>query len=134
MSFQVQCQAEIDTQTLAYKFPFSDFSFPTDNNFLILAEGTKSALFQVRRWELYVFCPIIDLSPQTDITFPLNPPSTSDLYKPKSDIKLPSTNKLEAFRRLILGAKVGSIEVAETISEVLAKAAYSRLVTDQTVA
>lgn len=42
-------QQVIDTQTLAYKFPFSEFSFPTDINFVILAEGTKSALFQVRR-------------------------------------------------------------------------------------
>ena len=56
-------QQVMDTQTLAYKFPFSEFSFPTDINFLILAEGTKSALFQVRRLELYVFRPIIELSP-----------------------------------------------------------------------
>lgn len=92
-------QQVIDTQTIAYKFPFSEFSFPTDLNFIILAEGTKSALFQ------------------TDITFPLKSTSTGDLYKPKSDIKLPSTDKLEAFRRLILGAKAGSIEVTNTISE-----------------
>ncbi|KAH9049897.1 mini-chromosome maintenance replisome factor-domain-containing protein [Lactarius hengduanensis] len=92
-------QQVIDTQTLAYKFPFSEFSFPTDINFVILAEGAKSALFQ------------------TDVTFPLNSPSTSDLYKPKSDIKLPSTDKLEAFRCLILGAKAGNIEVTEAISE-----------------
>jgi len=92
-------QQVIDTQTLAYKFPFSEFSFPTDINFVILAEGTKSALFQ------------------TDVTFPLNSPSTSDLYKPKSDIKLPSIDKLEAFRRLILGAKAGNIEVTDPISE-----------------
>ncbi|KAI9443235.1 mini-chromosome maintenance replisome factor-domain-containing protein [Lactarius indigo] len=85
-------QQVIDTQTLA-------FSFPTDINFVILAEGTKSALFL------------------TDVTLPLDSPSTSDLYKPKSDIKLPSTDKLEAFRRLILGAKVGNIEVTDAISE-----------------
>ncbi|KAF8270801.1 mini-chromosome maintenance replisome factor-domain-containing protein [Lactarius quietus] len=92
-------QQVIDTQTVVYKFPFSEFSFPTDINFVILAEGTKSALFQ------------------TDVTFPLNPPSTSDLYKPKSDIKVPSTDKLEAFRRLILDAKAGDIEVTDAISE-----------------
>lgn len=92
-------QQVIDTQTLAYKFPFSEFSFPTDMNFVILAEGTKSALFQ------------------TDVTFPFNSPPTSDLYKPKSDIKLPSTDKLEAFRRLILGAKTGNIKVTDAISE-----------------
>ena len=43
--------------------PFSELSFPTDINFSLLAEGTKSALFQVRRSELYVFYPIIELSP-----------------------------------------------------------------------
>jgi hypothetical protein len=118
-------QQVIDTQTIAYKFPFSEFSFPTDLNFIILAEGTKSALFQVRRRQPYVSAlPIIELSTQTDITFPLKSTSTGDLYKPKSDIKLPSTDKLEAFRRLILGAKAGSIEVTNTISEVLAKATY----------
>jgi len=42
-------QQVIDTQTLAYKFPFSEFTFPTNINFVTLAEGTKSALFQVRR-------------------------------------------------------------------------------------
>lgn len=62
--------------------------------------------------------PVIDLPLQTDITLPLNPPFTSDLYKLKSDIKLPSTHKLEAFRRLILSAKTGNIEVTDTISEV----------------
>jgi len=89
----------IDTQTVVVKFPFSEFSFPTDSTFVILAQGTKSALFQ------------------TDVTFPLNPPSTSDLYKTKSDIKVPSTDKLEAFRRLILDAKAGDIEVTDAISE-----------------
>jgi Mini-chromosome maintenance replisome factor len=42
-------QQVMDTQTLAYKFPFSEFSFPTDISFMILAQGTKSALFQVRK-------------------------------------------------------------------------------------
>ena len=116
-------QQVIDTQTLAYKFPFSEFSFPTDLNFIILAEGTKSALFPVRGQQLYVF-PIIELSTQTDVAFPINSTSMGGLYKPKSDIKLPSTDKLEAFRRLILGAKAGNIEMTDTISEVLAKATY----------
>jgi hypothetical protein len=57
---------------------------------------------------------------QTDVTLTLNVPPTCDLYKPKSDIKLPSTDKLEAFRRLILSAKTGNIQVTDTISEVRA--------------
>ena len=64
--------------------------------------------------------PVVDLPLKTDVTLPLDVPSTCNLYKPKSDIKLPSTDKLEAFRRLILGAKTGSIEVTDTISEVRA--------------
>ncbi|KAF8500970.1 mini-chromosome maintenance replisome factor-domain-containing protein [Russula emetica] len=92
-------QQVMNTQTLDYKFPFSEFSFPTDISFVVLAQGSKSALFQ------------------TDVTLPLNVPPTCDLYKPKSDIKLPSTDKLEAFRRLILSAKTGNIEVTDTISE-----------------
>ena len=78
----------------------------------------------------YTCFAIIEFSSQTDVTFPLNPPSTSDLYKPKSDIKLPSTDKLEAFRRLILGAKSGDIEVTDIISEVPSKSTYSRPVAD----
>ncbi|KAI0304404.1 hypothetical protein B0F90DRAFT_1809233 [Multifurca ochricompacta] len=96
-------QQVINTQTLAYKFPFSEFSFPTDITFVILAQGTKSALFQVCK--------------QTDVTLPLNSPSINDLYKPKSDIKLPSLDKLEAYRRLILSAKTGNIEMTDAVSE-----------------
>ena len=40
-------QQVISAQTLAYKFPFSEFPFPTDISFVILAQGLKSALFQV---------------------------------------------------------------------------------------
>ena len=42
-------QQVMNTQTLAYKFPFSEFSFPTDISFVVLAQGSKSALFQVRK-------------------------------------------------------------------------------------
>jgi len=61
--------------------------------------------------------PFLTFLLQTDITIPLNVPPTCDLYKPKSDIKLPSTDKLEAFRHLILSAKTGNIVVTDTISE-----------------
>jgi hypothetical protein len=113
-------QQVMSAQTLAYKFPFSEFSFPTDIGSVVLAQGSKSALFQVRKQQSLVVYPFVDLPPQTDVTLPLNVPSTCDLYKPKSDIKLPSTDKLGAFRRLILSAKTGSIVVTDTISEVQA--------------
>ena len=113
-------QQVINTQTLDYKFPFSEFSFPTDISFVILAQGSKSALFQVgkQKRRSFVVSPLLTCILQTGVTLPLNVPPTCDLYKPKSDIKLPSTDKLEAFRRLILSAKTGNIEVTDTISEV----------------
>lgn len=40
-------QDVISSQSLTYVFPFSQFSFPTDIEFVILAEGRKSAFFQV---------------------------------------------------------------------------------------
>ncbi|KAI0269853.1 mini-chromosome maintenance replisome factor-domain-containing protein [Gloeopeniophorella convolvens] len=92
-------QQAMSAQTIDYKFPFSDFSFPTDISFVTLAQGTKSALFQ------------------TDITLPFNPSASSDLYKSESDVKLPPADQLGAFRRLILGAKTGKIEVTEAVSE-----------------
>jgi hypothetical protein len=40
-------QDMINGQTLDYVFPFSRFTFPTDVSFLVLAQGQKSAFFQV---------------------------------------------------------------------------------------
>lgn len=40
-------QDVITSQSLTYVFPFSSFSFPTDLGIVILAEGRKSAFFQV---------------------------------------------------------------------------------------
>ena len=48
---------------------------------------------------------------------PLN--KDADLYKPASAIKLPSPEKLEAFRNLILGAKNKTIELKDAVSQVV---------------
>lgn len=40
-------QEVMNTQTLAYRFPFSQFSFPTDISCIVLTEGKKSAFFKV---------------------------------------------------------------------------------------
>ncbi len=40
-------QEVIAAQSLAYVFPFSQFSFPTDISCIILSEGKKSAFFKV---------------------------------------------------------------------------------------
>ena len=41
-------QEVLDSQSLQYIFPYSSFSFDTDLNFILLAEGRKSTFFQVR--------------------------------------------------------------------------------------
>ena len=63
-------QEVLSTQTLAYKFPFSEFSFPTDIGFVILAEGTKSALFQVRKQQSLVVYPLLTCSFRQTLHYP----------------------------------------------------------------
>ena len=63
-------QEVISTQTLAYKFPFSEFSFPTDIGFVILAEGTKSALFQVRKQQSLLVYPSLTCSFRQTLHYP----------------------------------------------------------------
>ena len=38
----------ISSQTIAYSFPFNDFSFSTDLNFLVLTQDKKSAFVDVK--------------------------------------------------------------------------------------
>jgi hypothetical protein len=47
------------SQTLPYKFPFSDFSFPTDISFIVLAEGSKSAFLKVGLLAVLIFGALI---------------------------------------------------------------------------
>lgn len=42
-------------QTLPYKFPFSQYSFPADINFIALTEGKKSLFLDVSSSSLYLF-------------------------------------------------------------------------------
>ncbi|KAH8102871.1 mini-chromosome maintenance replisome factor-domain-containing protein [Cristinia sonorae] len=90
------------SQHLAYSFPFSRFTFPTDITCIVTTEGSKSAFFK------------------TDITVPLTITTTTNdtpnLYKPKHAIRLPSDSQLAAFRNLILGARTAKVEVTDTIS------------------
>ena len=70
-------QQVISTQTLAYKFPFSEFSFPTDISFVVLAQGSKSALFQVQKKAVARNVSIVDLH-STDKRY-LTPQYTSNV-------------------------------------------------------
>ena len=96
----------MDAQTLAYVFPFSQFSFPTDITCVVLAEGRKSAFFR------------------TELNVPLHaaartePAAVAALYKPADQVGMPSREKLYAFRDLVVGARCGKVVVPEETSEV----------------
>ncbi|KAM5531827.1 hypothetical protein V8D89_014526 [Ganoderma adspersum] len=96
-------QEVMDAQTIAYVFPFSRFSFPTDIACVILAEGRKSAFF---RPELNV-----------PLVAPTDPAAIAALYKPADEVRIPLREKLDAFRDLIVGARCGKVLVPEGISE-----------------
>ncbi|KDR81393.1 hypothetical protein GALMADRAFT_134836 [Galerina marginata CBS 339.88] len=90
-------QQMMKDQTLEYAFPFSDFQFETDVNFLITTEGRQSTFFK------------------TDINIPLRPVASSNvaqsLYKSVDAINLPSSEKLLLFRQLVGGSKTGNVVV-----------------------
>ncbi|KAI0031901.1 mini-chromosome maintenance replisome factor-domain-containing protein [Vararia minispora EC-137] len=88
-------QDVMSSQSLPYKFPFSDFHFPVDFSFVILAEGSKSVFLK------------------TDITIPLKASASTDLYKPESQITIPPPEKLDMFRYLVSSAKTGKIKFIE---------------------
>ncbi|KAH7906482.1 putative alanine racemase-domain-containing protein [Hygrophoropsis aurantiaca] len=94
-------QELINSQTLEYKFPYSKFSFPSAISFIICSEGGRSAFFQ------------------THTNTPWQGDSSVDLYKSKTEVVTPSSEKLTAFRSFIFAAKasVGSILVSEETSE-----------------
>ncbi|KAH9857792.1 putative alanine racemase-domain-containing protein [Lenzites betulinus] len=96
-------QDVMDAQTLAYVFPFSQFSFPTDISCIVLSEGRKSTFFR------------------THLNVPLRAPTTPEgiaaLYKPTDEIALPSAEKLAAFRDLVVGARSGKVQVSDETSE-----------------
>ncbi|CDO77853.1 hypothetical protein BN946_scf185032.g5 [Trametes cinnabarina] len=96
-------QDVMDAQTLPYLFPYSQFSFPTDISCIVLSEGRKSTFFR------------------TDLNVPLRAPITPEviaaLYKPAEQVRLPSAEKLAAFRDLIVGARNGKVHVSEATSE-----------------
>ncbi|KAI1790741.1 mini-chromosome maintenance replisome factor-domain-containing protein [Ganoderma leucocontextum] len=96
-------QEVMDAQTLAYVFPFSQFSFPTDVACVVLAEGRKSAFF---RTELNV-----PLQTRTDSA------AVAALYKPADQIRMPPREKLYAFRDLVVGARCGKVVVPQETSE-----------------
>ncbi|KAI0928219.1 hypothetical protein AcW2_004299 [Taiwanofungus camphoratus] len=96
-------QEVMSAQTLAYAFPFSQFSFPTDISCIVLSEGSKSAFFK------------------TDFCIPLKAPTSpftaAAMYKPAECIAMPPPEKLAAFRDLVVGGRCGKVRVSEETSE-----------------
>ncbi|KAF8906042.1 putative alanine racemase-domain-containing protein [Gymnopilus junonius] len=90
-------------QTLSYVFPFCNFQFETDVNFLVTTEGKRSTFFQ------------------TGVNVPFRPTSSGDprktLYKPREAIVLPSPEKLSQFRRLVGGSKIGNVLLGEELGK-----------------
>ncbi|PPQ63202.1 hypothetical protein CVT24_005747 [Panaeolus cyanescens] len=88
-------------QTLEYVFPFNNFKFDTDINFIVTTEGRKSTFFS------------------TDVNIPLNRVHmpTADLYKAKDSITLPPVEKLERFRELLGCAKVGTTVINDPTAQ-----------------
>ncbi|KAF4615096.1 hypothetical protein D9613_002856 [Agrocybe pediades] len=96
-------QEMMKSQTIDYVYPFSNFSFETDLNFLVTTEGKKSTFFK------------------TDVNIPLRPTRSSglveELYKPIQSIRLPPQEKISRFRQLVGGSKIGNSVLAESLSQ-----------------
>ncbi|KDQ19812.1 hypothetical protein BOTBODRAFT_27237 [Botryobasidium botryosum FD-172 SS1] len=91
----------IASQSISYVFPYSTFSFSTDLTFIVLSEGKKSAFVD------------------TDVNIRLRDLSAepAEFYKPADRINVPPPAKLEAFRRLVGGAKNGQVTISESVSK-----------------
>ncbi|PCH38721.1 hypothetical protein WOLCODRAFT_115930, partial [Wolfiporia cocos MD-104 SS10] len=112
-------QEVISTQTLAYTFPYSQFSFPTDITCIVLSEGSKSAFFKAS-YDAILLSINLTWYLQTDICVPLQGTPTDmagRYYKPGESVRLPPPEKLAAFRNLVVGARAGKVKVSEETSE-----------------
>ncbi|TEB36041.1 hypothetical protein FA13DRAFT_1762243 [Coprinellus micaceus] len=89
-------QETMATQTLDYVFPFSQFSFEADINFIVLASGRKSAFFQ------------------TQLQIPVQGAAEAGLYiADNRPVRLPSPQALSEYRKLIGGAKIANVTLDE---------------------
>ncbi|KAJ3539106.1 hypothetical protein NMY22_g4880 [Coprinellus aureogranulatus] len=89
-------QETLANQTLDYVFPFSQFSFETDINFIVLASGRKSAFFK------------------TQLDIPLQGTANPGLYiADNAQVQTPSPQVLSEFRKLIGGAKIANVTLDE---------------------
>ncbi|KAL4074577.1 putative alanine racemase-domain-containing protein [Scleroderma yunnanense] len=110
-------QEIMNSQTLEYAFPFSNFTFQTDISVIVLAEGRKSALFQ------------------TSLNVPLQCSTGNILYR-SNDIHdfLPS-EKLKSFRAYIASCRTvnGRVHVSEATSKYIQEDFVDQRRKDKTV-
>ncbi|KAF9532404.1 putative alanine racemase-domain-containing protein [Crepidotus variabilis] len=97
-------QEAMQSQTLEYVFPFSNYRFETDINFVVLTESKNSTFFE------------------TNFNVPFDQKNTAAevreiLYKSADQISLPPDAKLDSFRRLVGAACVGKVAVGEDIGK-----------------
>ena len=106
------------SQNLRYKFPFNEYSFPTDITLITLTDGKESLFLKVHRWILTLPC--IKLIPlKSEIHVPLKS-SPSDLYRNKDSIEWPPEEILNKFRDYILrGKNIQRPNVDASVSTVL---------------
>ncbi|KIL69545.1 hypothetical protein M378DRAFT_183981 [Amanita muscaria Koide BX008] len=100
-------QEALDSQTLQYIFPYSSFTFETDLNFIILSDGRKSTFFQT--YLNVPFQPVVNNITMDELK--------KKLYKPHDAISMPSKEKLEEFRQLVCGAKVGTSSIEQHVAQ-----------------
>jgi len=99
-------QEVLDSQSLQYIFPYSSFSFDTDLNFILLAEGRKSTFFQTHF--------NVPFRPASDV--PLDELKTR-LYKPRDSLSIPPSEKLAKFRQLVCSAKIGNLSLKQSAAD-----------------
>lgn len=93
-------QSAISTQSLAYSFPYSSFSFNIDLIFAVLTSGSKSAFLN------------------TDIIVRLRDGvAPNSLYKESRDIQLPSKEKLDSFRDYIAACRKLTVTLEEEVGK-----------------
>lgn len=118
-------QEVLDAQSLQYIFPYSSFSFDTDLNFILLAEGRKSTFFQVRPFRRVLVTQQQHRHIQTHFNIPLQPASDvpldelkTRLYKPRDALSIPPNEKLAKFRQLVCSAKIGNPSLEQPAAHV----------------
>jgi hypothetical protein len=109
-------------QSVEYIFPFSNYTFETDVNFIVLANGKQSTFFKVTiNFKLSGKLTNDQLKTNLNIPLQLNtsgPEAARSIYKSPAGVNQPPSDKLAQFRQLVGGAKVGKVKIGEAAGKV----------------